>query len=197
MGRAGRLGLISLALAGMTWAMAGAQEAPPPRGASILVVDQDDLFTESAFGRRIRAELEEASRALAAENRQIEAQLTAEERDLTDRRATMPIEAFRQLAADFDAKVVRIRGEREAKGRELNRRVDQERKRFLDAILPVLEQVVNETGALAVIDSRMVLLSNQSINVTRDVITRLDATLGDGTTAAPTPGSPPATDTQP
>lgn len=150
----------------------------------LIIVDQEAMFLQSAFGKRIRAELEEASRALSAENRQIEAELTAEERGLTDRRSTIPIEEFRREAAAFDAKVVRIRTEREAKGRDLNRRADQERKRFLEAALPVLEQLVQERGALAVLDSRTVLLSSQSVNVTDEVIARLDATLGDGRDAA-------------
>lgn len=181
--------------AGLAVLLAGgaapAQEPLPP-GVPILVVDQDDMFLKSAFGRRIRAELEEASRALSAENRQLEGELTAEERALTDRRATIPPDQFRQEATEFDARVVRIRNEREAKSRELNRRVEQERKRFLDAALPVLEQLVTETGAVAVLDSRMVLLSSQSINVTDRAIARLDAVLGDGS-ATPGEAAPPVT----
>lgn len=175
--------LAGMLLAALAAGGAGAQQALPAP-APILVVDQDDLFSRSAFGRQLRAELEEASRALSAENRQLEAELTAEERALTDRRGAMPVEEFRQLAADFDAKVVRIRTEREARGRELNRRVDQARKQFLQAALPVLEQVVTEAGAVTMLDSRMVLLSSQAINVTDLVIARLDATLGDGRAGA-------------
>lgn len=185
--------LAGVLLAALATGGAGAQQALPAP-TPILVVDQDDLFSRSAFGRQLRAELEEASRALSAENRQLEAELTAEERALTDRRGAMPVEEFRQLAADFDAKVVRIRTEREARGRELNRRVDQARKQFLQAALPVLEQVVTEAGAVAMLDSRMVLLSSQAINVTDLVIARLDATLGDGRAAV---GAAPGGDAAP
>lgn len=180
--------LAAAALMAVAAPMAGAQQGPQ---APLLVVDQEDIFLKSAFGRRIRTELEEASRALSAENRQLEAELTAEERRLTERRSEIPTEDFRREATEFDAKVVRIRTEREARGRDLNRRVEQERKRFLEAALPVLEQLVSETGAVAVLDSRMVLLSSQSINVTEQVIARLDSSLGDGTATEPGPGTPP------
>ena len=85
----------ALALAAMATTGAQAQEplAPGAVVSPILTVDQEDLFTQSAFGRRIRAELEEASRALAAENRRMEAELTAEERTLTDRRGSLSVEA--------------------------------------------------------------------------------------------------------
>ena len=77
----------------------------------VLTLDQERLFAQSAYGKRVVAEIEEASRVLAAENREIEARLAAEEKDLTVRRATLTAAEFRPLADGFDAKVTRIRAE--------------------------------------------------------------------------------------
>ena len=55
-------------------------EVPAP----FLTLDQDRLFSESAFGKRVAAELDSRSQALATENREIEAELYAEEQALTD-----------------------------------------------------------------------------------------------------------------
>ncbi|RZV98729.1 MAG: OmpH family outer membrane protein, partial [Rhodobacteraceae bacterium] len=76
---------------------ASAQEpagSVPPAAPQILTIDQDRLFSETVFGGRVSAELEDETGALTAENRRIEAELIAEERKLTDLRETMEPAAF-------------------------------------------------------------------------------------------------------
>ncbi len=147
----------------------------------ILTVDQERVYAESAWGKRAAAEIDAASAALAAENRRIEAELTAEERKLTDERATTPVEAFRAKADAFDRKVVSIRAAQDAKTRDLNRLRDAERQAFLNAALPVLGGVLRDRKALAILDVRAVFISSNAIDVTDDVIAALNARLGAGT----------------
>ncbi len=97
--------LAALAFASVAGHAAVAQEPPPD---AVIVIDQERLFQDSLFGRRITAELEERSAELAAENRAIEAELIAEERDLTVRRSELEPEEFRALADAFDEKVDRL-----------------------------------------------------------------------------------------
>lgn len=159
-----------------------------PLGPGVLTIDPERLFAGSALGRQMAAELEAALRELAAENRTIEARLTAEERALTEQRATLPPEQFRPLAEAFDAKVEDIRRAQEAKSRALNRRRDEDRQRFLEAALPVLAAILAERGAAVVLDRRAVFLSFDEIDITDEAIRRLDALAPEG---AP-PGPPPA-----
>ena len=69
---------------------------------SVLVIDFERAFAESAFGTRIVAMLEAEGQAIAAENRRIEAELVDEERSLSDRRSTMEPQAFRVLGEGFE-----------------------------------------------------------------------------------------------
>ena len=66
---------------------------------------------------------------LATENRRIEADLEAEEQELTELRNTLPAGEFRLLADAFDAKVQETRAAQAAKGRALNARVGQGSRR--------------------------------------------------------------------
>ncbi len=150
-------------------------EAPP-----VVTLDQERLFADSAFGRRVTATVEEAARTLAAENRALEAELVAEERALTDARPSTPPEEFRRLADDFDARVEEIRAAQEAKSRAIGAFRDAEQQRFLEVALPVLAQVVFETGAVAVLDTRAIVLSIDEIDITDRVLARLDSEVGDG-----------------
>ncbi len=156
----------------------------------VLTLDQEQLFSGSAFGQRLVAEFEAASRALALENREIETRLAAEEQDLTKRRPSMSAEEFRPLSDDFDARVVRIRKEQDAKLAALSASNDQNRQKFFRAVAPVLADLMREAGALALIDSRTVLLSADKIDITGLAIARIDADPGFGRSDQPQP--PPA-----
>jgi len=162
-----------------------AQEAERPSERAvirspILTVDTDRVFNESAFGLRVASDVETQGAALSEENNEIQADLEAEERALTEARATMPAEEFRVLADEFDRKVQDIRAAQAAKSRALNQLVDQEREIFINAIAPVLEQLMRDAEAAVILDRRSVFVSANAIDITAEAITRINASLGSG-----------------
>ena len=171
-----RLALLLAALLALTGPAAtqGLDAAP------LLVIDQERLYSESRFGRRVVSEIEDRSAALAAENREIEAELVAEERDLTERRATLPPEEFRALADAFDQKVQRVRQEQDAKSEEISEFRDRERQAFIELIGPVLAEILRDRGASVILERRAVFVVSEAIDVTDEVIERIDRSVGDG-----------------
>lgn len=176
--------LLWLALVALCTSAASAQQTTPlQRGAIIspvLTIDSERLFLESDFGRRVAAAIETQGAALARENRQIEASLEAEERELTEQRATLDPEAFRALADAFDEKVQQTRQAQAAKGRALNSQLDAEREVFLQAAAPVLERLMRQSDAAVILERRSVFVSAAAIEITDDAIALLNETLGDG-----------------
>lgn len=161
--------------------------AAPAGQAVLLTLDQERLFAESAFGKASLARELAATQVLETENKQIEAGLITEEQDLTTRRPSLPADEFGNLAAAFDAKVERIRDEQDAKARELARARDVDRQAFLQAVVPVLGQLMADKGAIAILEKSSVILSLTAIEVTDEAIIRVDAVLANGT---PPPASP-------
>ncbi|MCE8006470.1 OmpH family outer membrane protein [Aestuariivita sp.] len=151
----------------------------------ILTVESERLFTQSAFGTRIAQEVEAESAVLAAENRRIEAELMEEERLLTERRATMDPDAFRALADAFDEKVQEIRRTQDGKARTLAQRRDNDRVVFLQAIAPVLEQLMRDAGAAVILERGSVFLSLNATDITEQAIERIDQAIGDGAALRP------------
>ena len=155
---------------------------------ALLVVDQDRLYGDSQFGAASQRLREADEQALEEENRRIEAALEAEERGLTDQRATLPVAEFRALAAAFDARVEDIRSAQDGKARNITRRRDDDRKQFFATAVPVLADLMGDLGAVALIDTSVVLLSLDRINITDAAIARIDAMLGEGNgTVVPAP----------
>ena len=182
-------------LAGVTPGLA--QQAPvaepqtntpaPARGgviSPVLTIDSERLFHDSAFGQRVTREIEVESEQLATENREIEAALEAEERDLTEKRSQMKPAQFRLLADAFDEKVQRTRAEQAAKNRALSEALDLERERFLSAAAPVLEQLMRNSDAAVILERRRVFVSSSVIEVTDEAIALLDVAIGTGLTDA-------------
>lgn len=151
----------------------------------ILTIAPDRLYAESAFGQRITREIEEEGASIAAENRQIEAELTAEERELTELRDSLDADVFRDRARAFDEKVQRLRREQDEKARALGQRSEEARRALLSAAQPVLLQLMRESGAVAILDRRAVLLSANSVDITEKAIERVDAQFGDGADILP------------
>ncbi|MGB3147664.1 MAG: OmpH family outer membrane protein, partial [Paracoccaceae bacterium] len=160
-------------------ASAVAQEAGGQVSA-ILTVDQERLYTQSLWGKRAEAEVARKSAELAAENRQIEAQLIDEEKELTAKRPTMPANEFRPLADEFDSRVTGIRQAQDTKAREIAEFREAERKRFFDAALVVMGDVMQERGAVAILDSRAIFLSVSSIDATDSILLAIDKRIGAG-----------------
>ena len=159
---------------------APAQELGLPQSA-ILTISPEKVFSESLFGKRMLAEIDQAGRSLAAENRRIEAELAEEEKALTEQRPDMEADAFRAKADAFDQKAQRIRGEQRDKVVALNKRGDEARRAFLSAIRPVLQQIMQESGAGIILERSNVFLSANATDVTAIAIERIDAAIGDGT----------------
>ncbi|GGC02820.1 molecular chaperone Skp [Marivita lacus] len=151
----------------------------------ILTVAPDALYAQSDFGQRIVREIEADSVEIAAENRRIEAELTAEERELTELRDSLAPADFRARAEAFDEKVQRLRREQDEKARAVGQRSDDARRALLTAAQPILLQLMIESGAVAVLDRRSVLLSVESVDITDEAIQRVNAEFGAGAAILP------------
>lgn len=146
----------------------------------ILVLDPGELFEKSRLGQAMVAELQAQREALIARNRDLEAELEAEEQALTELRDTTSPEDFRDMADAFDEKVQTIRRESDARVRRLERNRERAPVEFMRRVEPVLVALMREAGGLVVLDRRNVLLQAGVIDITDMAVTRIDAELGDG-----------------
>lgn len=166
--------LVAVALLSMPPALPAQEVLQSP----VLIIDQDRLFTESQLGAAAVARIEDEARALAAENRRIEAELLEEEQALTAIRGSLAIEEFTERANAFDQKVQRLRAEQDAKARALERARSEARAAFLGEIGDVLSSIARERGAVVMLDRRQVFLSVDAIDVTDEAIERINRALG-------------------
>lgn len=155
--------------------------------APILTLDQDVLYLSSDWGIRAQAQLEAEGDIIAAENERLTQLLSSEEARLTEQRATLPAAEFRKLAENFDLRATEVRRERAQAVQQLNGWAEADRSAFFRAALPMMGQMMQDRGAVAVLDRRTLFVSLDAIDVTDDLIDELNDSLGDGKGAVPLP----------
>ncbi len=178
---------LALVFGGLATAASTQQAAAP---SAIVVIDPERVFDDSAFGRRVEAEIDTRSATLAEENAGITAELTAEEQALTDRRPTMEVAAFRELARAFDARVRAVREEQDAKLRAVTRLREDASQTFFALVADELTGLARERGAVVVLDGRTVFLATPGVDITDAAVARIDAVIGDGSALPLAPADP-------
>lgn len=161
-----------------------AQQVADTSVPDVVVIDTDELFRATIYGKRLAADLDTRARALQAENERITADLTSEEKSLTERRPTMDPAEFRKEAAEFDTRVQGIRRARDAAIAAFEAERERAPRLFLERVRTTLGELMVERGAVALLDQRIVFLSLSSVDITQPAIARIDADLGDGSEPA-------------
>ncbi|WP_253276801.1 OmpH family outer membrane protein [Ruegeria sp. 6PALISEP08] len=157
--------------------VANAQQLGVPQ-ASVVTLSSEKLFSDSAFGQRVLREVETESALLAEENERIVAELSQEEKELTEQRTSLPTEEFRPLAEAFDVKVQSHREGQRAKLDALAQRSEKAQQTFFEIVRPILVDLLREFGASVMIERSNVVVS--TADITEAAIARIDAAIGDG-----------------
>lgn len=168
----------ALACAPVSTVTAQAPSTPSREVASPLpyrLLDQDRLLSESRVGQVTLARISEAQAQLEAENLEIFEQLSAEEQELTDLRATLSPSEFRARADAFDERVETIRSERARLSEELEQSRQNLIAEFFEAALPVLQQYMQDQGILGLLRNDAMVMSSELLDITDEIITRLDS----------------------
>ena len=144
---------------------------------AIAVLDQDSLFSESEWGKRVLKNVEKKVSKLSDENRSIETALELEESELTKVRKTISKIEFDVLAIKFDEKVKKIRLEQADKQRKINIFLNENRKLFFEKVTPILLDYINELGIEVLLNKDTVALASLGSDITISAINKINEQL--------------------
>ncbi len=172
--------------------------------AAILMVSRKRLLNDTAHARALlKAEIE-LTAELQRRVDEIKAELTAEEQELARLRPTLDREVFAARVAEFDRNVRRQRRETQKLAAILQNVFRAERRKLVEALGPLLEEVREANGASVILNSDQVLTSDPALDVTDEVIARFNATVPPVVVPdlgvldpAPAPAEPPGQENEP
>jgi Skp family chaperone for outer membrane proteins len=194
--------LIALALAGVSTPVL-AQQVP---AAVIVTVDRQEMIATSAAAKAAQAELKPKGDALVARLNQLRTSLAAEEKTLRDTQpqqgaAPAAVTAWQAKVKDFDTRRQQADQELQRRQQEIQASEQWVIKQISDAATPIISAIMRERGANIAVDEAVTLQHAAAIDVTADVLARLDKALPRVSTtppaqpaagAAPAPAAPAA-----
>lgn len=146
---------------------------------AIIVVDMDRVGVESAAGKSGQTQLKAKVDSLQARGKALADQLRGEEETLLKARQanTMAPEAFQAKVKDLQTKQNNARNELGNREQELQRSQAYVRQQIFNAVGPIIQAVMRERNASIVLTRDAALAVSPSLDVTAEVIRRLDAAL--------------------
>ncbi|GLQ34223.1 hypothetical protein GCM10007939_05060 [Amylibacter marinus] len=143
----------------------------------IAVLDRNELFNLSEFGKHHIAILERKSKELNAESAALDAALEQEEAVLTQLRASLAPEEFQARATEFDTKVKQTRAEQIQKSRALTDEFSAARNEFSVTMNQLLEELINQNGIDVLLSKDSVIAYSNSRDITDLAIEMMNARL--------------------
>ena len=153
---------------------ANAQEIPLPK---IGIVDVQLVLRDSKAAKSIRPEYDKMRKAFQKQVSEQEQQLRQAEQELSRQRAILAPEAFTQKRRAFSEEARKAQSSVQARRRLLDKSFNDTKNVILKNLIIVAREVADDRKLNMLLEKRFVFLSAKTIDVTEEVIARLDKRL--------------------
>ncbi|GAB4151651.1 MAG: OmpH family outer membrane protein [Sphingomonadales bacterium] len=168
------LGLVAFGLTAMPSAPSFAQAAP---NSVIIVVDFARVNRESLAGKDITNQLEAYGIKLENRAKRLSDELQTEQESIVKQRELVAQDVFQNMVAEFQNKRERAEAEIQEKNEQRQRALRQASAELENALRPIIRQLMQEKKANLVLDKNVVFDQLDGLDVTTQVIERLNKQL--------------------
>lgn len=179
------LALGTAAVAGPIATQASAQALPP---AVIIIVDMDQVFQTSAAGKIAQGELKTRLDGIQARVQSLRTSFGAEEQTLGQTRPTAPgaaATAWEAKVKDFTTRKQQAEAELSKRNEDFQASRQNVLKLINEGAQPIITAIMKERGASIALAEGATLQHIASVDVTNDVVARLDKVLPRVSSATP------------
>jgi outer membrane protein len=145
--------------------------------AVIGVVDVQRVLRESKASKSVRPEIDRMRKAFQGEVSKQEQQLRQVEQELNRQRAILAPEAFAQKRRAFSEEARKAQSAVQLRRRDLDRAFNNTKNEILKNLFVAAQAVAEAKKLNMLVEKRSVFLSAKTMDVTSDIIVRLDKRL--------------------
>lgn len=153
-----------------------AQETPD-ENIGILVVDMQRIQRDATAAASVREQSAKMRTALEKNIGERAQAISLEEAELAELRKRMTAAEFRERVREFEKKVFANRDLAQQESAKLQAVLAQASNRLRQKIAPILAQLLRERRAKLMLDKSQVILSADTLDVTDEVLKRLNTTV--------------------
>jgi outer membrane protein len=159
----------------------GEQQAP----AVVGIVDVQRILNEASAARDIREQVEEFRTAYLAELTLEEGRLRGEEQELSRQRSVLSADALAGRERAFRTRVAEVQQRAQTISRQLENAFGKAMNEVRQAMLPIFADLTRERGINIIVPKSQILFAVRTLEITDEVLLRLDAALPEVAIAAP------------
>lgn len=142
---------------------------------SIAVIDMQQILSESDAAKSILSQMKVKRDGLEKEIKSLEDKLKASEGELIKKKETLKPEEFAAARKEFEKKLIesrtKVQKDRNAADAAFNGAINELRKNLVE----VVSQLATEKKIQLVITKQNVVIGDNSLEITKDVMTKLNA----------------------
>ena len=168
-----RIVLFVLGAALLAASAAWAQAAKTP-AAIILVVDMMRVQDQAVAAKSVQTQIRDFEAKLQAQAKAAEVKLKDDEAKLKQQQTILAPDQFDAQRRAFETRVGEEQRKLQERQRDIQIAVRKAQGALLQALEPVLKELLAERGGNILVDRRMILTAADNLDVTNSVIERLD-----------------------
>jgi Skp family chaperone for outer membrane proteins len=153
---------------------AAAQKLPP---AVAAVIDYQRILRDAAAARSIRNQIEARRKAYQEEISKEEQRLHEIDKEFAKQRSVLSPEDFAEKRREFEQDVAEVQRKVQERRRELDRLSAAALNEVKQALIAIVTSIAEERGFNLVLPSSEVLFFARSLDLTEEVLAKLDARL--------------------
>ena len=153
---------------------AAAQKLPTTIAA---VIDYQRILRDAAAARSIREQIEARRKAYQEEISKEEQRLHEADKEFAKQRSVLSAEAFAEKRREFEQDVAEVQRMVQERRRELDRMSAAALNEVKEALIDIVTSIAEERGFNLVLPSSEVLFFSRSLDLTEEVLAKLDARL--------------------
>jgi Skp family chaperone for outer membrane proteins len=144
---------------------------------SIAIVDLNLILSESKAAKDATKQFEIIQKNTEEEIIKSDKEMLEERNKLIEQQSVIAPEAFELKAKDYEKKLQNYQSEKQNKLRSLEGVLQKARNDILENVKPILEKLSKELGVTVILEKNSVLLSATNMDITDDVIKKLNKEL--------------------
>ena len=153
--------------------------ADAAEGSKLAVLDLERVMRQSAAGKSLQTQIEQIRAANLAKDRQADEDLRAEDQKLNAQRAVLSDESFAQKRKELESRLIAQRKEFEDRRERFQAAVDDAWFRIRAVVVEVTDSIAAEREIDVVVAQRNTVLLSKNLDITDDVLQRLDQKLSE------------------
>ncbi len=144
---------------------------------SIAIVDVDNLIRSSKAGKSVQSQMTSLQESFKKEISSEENALRSAEQELSRQRDVLDAAAYASKRKEFEQKVIAVQRRVQDKKRRLDMAFGKAMQQIQDHLVKVLAAIAERKQLMMVLRRTQVLLAENALDITKDVLADLDKDL--------------------